>query len=218
MATSLSQGCTPIGATHMITRGEDHVIRELDSEKALGVFENDIRAMAIKKAGIDPDTITVPDDVLQDEAIPEEFKTLFKGEVHAAFPVSQSDQNDYLVRNIISFDADEGSMLLSQPVTTGESILFVHRDDQTVQEDLSKTLLALRARVKKETGAFAPRGALYVSCVARAFSPFNSDPAQGEMKLIRDVIGDVPLAGFYAGGEISNARLYGYTGILTLFL
>ncbi len=38
------------------------------------------------------------------------------------------------------------------------------------------------------------------------------------MRLIRDELGDLPLAGFYANGEISNNRLYGYTGVLALFL
>ena len=36
--------------------------------------------------------------------------------------------------------------------------------------------------------------------------------------MIRDVLGDFPLIGFYANGEISNARLYTYTGVLTLFV
>lgn len=212
VATTLSQGCVPIGPPHVITRSNDHIIRELGSEKAAQVFENDLRIMAMKKIDRDPNSILVS------ETIPEELKTLFKGEVHAAFPIVGSDQNDYLVRNIISIDAEDGSMLLSQHVTTGESIMFVHRDDQTVQEDLSKSLIALRKRIQRDMGVFAPKAALYVSCVARAFSQGSDDPAQGEMRLIRDVIGDVPLTGFYAGGEISNARLYGYTGILTLFL
>ena len=34
----------------------------------------------------------------------------------------------------------------------------------------------------------------------------------------RDELGDFPLVGFFANGEISNNRLYGYTGVLTLFL
>jgi small ligand-binding sensory domain FIST len=38
-----------------------------------------------------------------------------------------------------------------------------------------------------------------------------------EMELIRDALGDFPLVGFFANGEISHNRLYGYTGVLTLF-
>ena len=39
-----------------------------------------------------------------------------------------------------------------------------------------------------------------------------------ERSLIWDELGDFSLAGFYANGEISNDRLYGFTGVLTLFL
>jgi small ligand-binding sensory domain FIST len=37
------------------------------------------------------------------------------------------------------------------------------------------------------------------------------------MKLVQELLGEVPLAGFYANGEISHNRLYAYTGVLTLF-
>ena len=38
-----------------------------------------------------------------------------------------------------------------------------------------------------------------------------------ELGLIRRRLGDIPLAGFFCNGEISHDRLYGYTGVLTLF-
>ena len=39
-----------------------------------------------------------------------------------------------------------------------------------------------------------------------------------EAQVVQEAIGpDVPLIGIYANGEISNNRLYGYTGVLTLF-
>jgi hypothetical protein len=31
-------------------------------------------------------------------------------------------------------------------------------------------------------------------------------------------LGDVPLIGFFAGGEIARHHLYGYTGVLTVFV
>jgi small ligand-binding sensory domain FIST len=39
-----------------------------------------------------------------------------------------------------------------------------------------------------------------------------------ELKLIQSELGEVPLVGFFGYGEISRDRLYGYTGVLTLFL
>jgi small ligand-binding sensory domain FIST len=38
-----------------------------------------------------------------------------------------------------------------------------------------------------------------------------------ELELIRRTLGEVPLVGFFCNGEISRDRLYGYTGVLTLF-
>jgi small ligand-binding sensory domain FIST len=217
VASTLSQGCSIIGEIHTITRCDGHTIQELDSKPAADVFEQSLRSMAIKKIDRDPDTIMVDENLLKDpDNIPEEFKTIFKGEVLVGFPVSGSDQKEYLVRNIVSIN-DDGSMTISETIVQGDLMLFVHRDDQTVAEDLCKNLLDLRERVKKSHGEFKPKAAIYVSCLARAFSEPQSK-TQMEIELIRDIIGDVPLTGFYAGGEINRARLYGYTGILTLFL
>ena len=39
-----------------------------------------------------------------------------------------------------------------------------------------------------------------------------------EVRQVQAALGDVPLVGFFANGEISHDRLYGYTGVLTVFL
>jgi small ligand-binding sensory domain FIST len=222
VATTLSQGCTPIGPSHTVTRCDDHTVLELDEKKAVEVFEQDLRSFAIKKIDRDPDEILIDESALGDPAaVPEEFQSLMKGEIHAALPISESDQKDYLVRNIMGLDQDEGSMMIAEHVTKGDRLLFVHRDHDSVYEDLSKSLLELRKRVEADEGIFAPKGAIYISCVARAFSDpglSENNNKHDEVELIQDILGDVPLTGFYAGGEINKARLYGYTGILVLFL
>ena len=38
-----------------------------------------------------------------------------------------------------------------------------------------------------------------------------------ELQMVRKALGDVPLVGFFAGGEIARHHLYGYTGVLTVF-
>jgi small ligand-binding sensory domain FIST len=108
-------------------------------------------------------------------------------------------------------------MTIGEVIANGDRMMFVRRDADSVYQDLSKSLLALRARVMRDEGEFAPKGALYISCVARAADEMG-EQNYSEMELVREIIGDVPLAGFYAGGEINNSRLYGYTGVLTLFL
>ena len=63
----------------------------------------------------------------------------------------------------------------------------------------------------------AASAGLYYSCVARGPNMFSRDDQ--EMTAVSHAVGgDVPIVGFYANGEISNNRLYGYTGVLTLIL
>jgi small ligand-binding sensory domain FIST len=38
-----------------------------------------------------------------------------------------------------------------------------------------------------------------------------------ELQIVRRALGDVPLVGFFAGGEIAHQALHGYTGVLTVF-
>ncbi len=71
-------------------------------------------------------------------------------------------------------------------------------------------LLALRERCPAP-----PKAALYVSCTGRGGSLFECDDS--EVEAIQRVFGNIPLAGFFASGELLGERLYGYTGVLTLF-
>lgn len=215
VATALSQGCTPIGPMHEISKADDHVIAYLDGRPPIEVFTEDIAHMSYKKQ-----TENIPDDEDFDPSLSDmEAPTgNMKGVAHIAFPIAGSDKGDYLVRNIIAIDPGNGMMAVSETIEDGQKIMFVHRDEETVRADLAREMLGLRQRVIHDHGVFKPKAALYVSCVARAGIGFGSEGIGGEMALIRDVLGDIPLAGFYAGGEISNTRIYGYTGILTLFL
>ena len=217
VSTTLSQGCQPIAGFHIITKTDEDLILELDEKPALDVLQDDLRILAMNRMEEENQNFTSTlDSIENSDHIPEEFKSLFRGHIHAALPLPQSDQNDYLVRNITGLDPQEQAVMISETVDKGQRLFFVERNHDSMLADLSKTILKLRQRVRQERGTFDPKGALYVSCIARGFS---EDPIQmqNEMNIIHDIIGDIPLTGFYAGGEISNARLYGYTGILTLF-
>jgi small ligand-binding sensory domain FIST len=205
VATALSQGCVPMGPPRAITRGADNMVMELDGRPAFDVLRAELRDLAA--AGGPGVTV-------------EEGGTLnIGGAVHVAFPVPGRDQRDYLVRHALGLDPDEGWIAVAYPVQEGAPMMFVHRDDATVRADLARALLDLRARVTRQKGVFAPRGALYISCVARAAARFaENGPPGGEMALVREILGDIPLAGFYANGEIANATLYGHAAVVILFL
>ncbi len=133
------------------------------------------------------------------------------GHIHAALPIEGSDTGDYLVRNLIGIDTTRGWLAIGEEIHPGERVMFVRRDPESARADLVDMLRKLKNRIDE-----APRGGVYFSCMARGPNMFGGE--DGEMALIRDVLGAIPVVGFYANGEISNNRLYGYTGVLVLFL
>ncbi len=132
------------------------------------------------------------------------------GYIFAALPIAGSDTGDYLVRNLIGIDPGRGLLAVGDMLEVGMEIQFARRDADTARDDLARTIGDLKRRLSGR-----PRGALYHSCLGRGRHLFGDGSA--EMRLVTELLGDVPLAGFYANGEISHNRLYGYTGVLTLF-
>ncbi|HEX6979763.1 MAG TPA: FIST N-terminal domain-containing protein [Alphaproteobacteria bacterium] len=133
------------------------------------------------------------------------------GQIHAAFPVAGSDTGDYLVRNLVGIDPARGWLAVGAEVTPGEPILFVRRDPDAATRDLVRMLTNLKRRLPAP-----PRAGLYFSCLARGPNLFGPDSA--ELGILRRELGAFPLVGMFCNGEISNQRLYGYTGVLALFL
>ena len=132
------------------------------------------------------------------------------GYIFVGLPVRGSDTGDYLVRNILGVDPQNHLVAVGEYVEPGDELLFCRRDQQTAEDDLQRMLAAIGAQLS------APiRGGVYYSCLGRGQHMFGA-PSR-ELELIRDTLGGFPLVGFFANGEISHNRLYGYTGVLTLF-
>lgn len=132
------------------------------------------------------------------------------GYIFVGLPVRGSDTGDYLVRNILGVDPQNHLVAVGETVDPGDELLFCRRDQQSAEDDLQRMLAAIKAQLN------APiRGGVYYSCLGRGQHMFGAP--NRELGLIRDALGDFPLVGFFANGEISHNRLYGYTGVLTLF-
>jgi len=132
------------------------------------------------------------------------------GFIFVGLPVQGSDTGDYMVRNILGVDPQNNLVAVGEYVEPGDELLFCRRDQQAAEEDLLRMLSAIGTHLN------APiRGGVYYSCLGRGQHMFGAP--NRELELIRDILGDFPLAGFFANGEISHNRLYGYTGVLTLF-
>lgn len=124
-------------------------------------------------------------------------------------PVPGSDTRDYTARNLVGIDPRNKLIAIGDMVEPGTEIVFCKRDQQAARQDLQRITAELKAQVSQ------PRGGLYFSCLARGEHMFGTRGA--ELGLIRRALGEVPLVGFFCNGEISRDRLYGYTGVLTLF-
>jgi small ligand-binding sensory domain FIST len=187
VATGLTQGCVPVGPTHVVSDCLDNVIFGLDGKGALDVFKEDVG-----------------------ELLSRDLKRA-SGYIHAAFPIEGSDTGDYVVRNLIGIDPDRGWLAVGEDVVAGDRVLFVRRDPKSAEEDLINMLENLKGRLPGPA-----RGGIYFSCTARGPNMFGEEGK--EIAIVRDVLGDLPLIGFFGNGEVSNNRVYGYTGVLTLFL
>jgi len=187
VATALSQGCTPIGPTHTITKADGNVAIEIDDRPALDVFKQDIG-----------------------EILARDLRRV-AGYIFAALPVAGDDRGDYMVRNLMGLDPRRGLIAVGDRLSAGQRILFCRRDRQSAIDDLKRMTGELKRRVNAP-----PRAALYFTCLARGPNMFGPDSA--EVALIEREFGPLPMVGFFCNGEISNARLYTYTGVLTLVL
>ena len=115
------------------------------------------------------------------------------------------------MRNLVGIDPSNKLVAIGDILKPESTVMFCRRDSDTAQEDMARMLASIKQ------GLYAPaRGAVYYSCIGRGASLFG--PASEELKMIAAALGDVPLVGFFCNGEISHNRLYGYTGVLTLFL
>jgi small ligand-binding sensory domain FIST len=133
------------------------------------------------------------------------------GHIFAGLPIAGSDTGDYLVRNLVGIDPANKLIAIGEMVQPGSSVMFCRRDAKTANEDMTRMLESIRKGLYSR-----PRGGIYYSCLGRGASLFG--PNSEELRMVRDTLGDFPLVGFFCNGEISHNRLYGYTGVLTLFV
>jgi small ligand-binding sensory domain FIST len=185
VAIGVSQGCSAIGPVREITDIQENLVATLDGEVALQALLTDLA-------------------VTEEADLRELLLSL-----HVGLPVPHCDTGDYVVRNILGINTENGRVGVGDHVEVGQKLFFCRRDRAAAKKDLVGMVQKLRKRAE------APRGALYVSCCARGPNMFES--AAEEVALVRSMLGETPLVGFYANGEISGDRIYGYTGVLAVF-
>lgn len=190
----ISQGCQPIGERFVVTKAEHNVIHELSGRPALTCLREIFES-------------------LEDGARRQAHRAL-----HIGIAIDEHrdrfERGDFLVRNLVGADQATGALAIGDIVQEGQTVQFHLRDGATASEDLNLMLAADRAKHPN-----APRGALVFSCCGRGQGLFGRPHHDAET--VSQRLGAVPLAGFFAQGEIGPIGgrnfLHGYTASLALF-
>jgi len=192
--TVVSQGCRPIGRPYVVTRAERNVIHELGGKPAL---------LQLKE--------------LFDQ-LPTREQILVQRHLHVGRVVSEYrekfEQGDFLIRNVIGIDPGEGAIAIGDYIRTGQTVQFHVRDQEAADGELKQLL----SGVQSSEGP-APAAALLFSCNGRGTNMF-SGPDHDALAIDR-ALGSVPLAGFFAQGEIGPIGgqnfLHGFTASIAIF-
>ncbi len=201
LVSRMTQGCQPIGPAREITAAESNLVISLDGRPALECVLQDLGRHA-----------DAPDDELV-----EALSTTLVGLITAPEDVPTRPGQfgaETAVRHLAGVDRQHQVLAIAERVEPGMRLAFCTRNAQAAQLDLMRITTEIRDEVESGTARHMT-GALYVSCSGRGGPHFGAPHA--ELQIVRKALGDVPLVGFFAGGEIARHHLYGYTGVLTVF-
>ena len=124
-------------------------------------------------------------------------------------------RGDFLIRNLVGADQQTGSFAVGDLVREGQTVQFQLRDAASASEDLHTLLTHETEAHQSET----PAGALLFSCNGRGSHLFRTP--HHDASAIHERMGALPVAGFFAMGEIGpvggNNFLHSFTASVALF-
>jgi small ligand-binding sensory domain FIST len=127
---------------------------------------------------------------------------------------SRFERGDFLVRNLVGADQEAGAIAIGDLVQEGQTVQFQLRDAKSASDDLHVLLAADRSKHRHP-----PLGALLFSCCGRGEGLFGE--THHDSRVVQERIGPIPVAGFFAQGEIGPVGgknfLHGYTASVALF-
>jgi small ligand-binding sensory domain FIST len=190
----VSQGCRPVGKHFVVTKAERNVIYELGGKPAL------VQLQAVFSE------------------LPTRDQELVNQGLHVGRVVSEYqdrfEQGDFLVRNVIGADPESGAVAIGDYVRVGQTVQYHVRDWQTADADLRQLLAESGKRSVSSSD-----GALLFTCNGRGTRLFP-EPHHDALA-IKNALGDIPLAGFFAQGELGPVGgknfMHGFTASMALF-
>jgi small ligand-binding sensory domain FIST len=229
----MTQGVQTVGAVHEITGGRGSFVDELDGLPALDVLLNDL---GVPLSSHDEES---PVDHAR-EVLARRFshglfvgitdKQCVENALRKGFSSGKAEPHQLKVHPVVGMDPNRKSFAITEDFDIGDRLSFCTRDESAARVDLTRMCAELREDLdapaprlnELQAAGFSgilsqrkPRGAIYIACNGRGSALFG---LQGvEQQIVREQLGDIPLIGFSANGEIFKGALYGYTGVLALF-
>ena len=234
IVSRVTQGSQPIGVTRTITAATHNLVLTLDGEPALDCLLRDLKVDDLQHREALPrlrQTLVGLNDAESSHPGRD-----VSADIDAAVAPGRPGQfgSDTRVRNLVGLDPGRRGVAIGDNADVGMRLAFCTRDLDAARRDLVRICTEIREALEPETlpletalalrGSEAERaphtarrmaGAVYVSCAGRGGPHFGAPSA--ELAIVRHALGDVPLVGFFAAGEIARHHLYGYTGVLTVF-
>jgi small ligand-binding sensory domain FIST len=190
----VSQGCRPIGKPLVVTKAQENVILELGGKSPL--------------------------DQLRElwPTLSERDQQLFQRGLHIGRVLDEYrgafGRGDFLIRNVMGIERTSGALIIADQVRVGQTVQFQVRDAETADEDLRTLLTADRGAHDRP-----PAAALLFSCNGRGTRLFPQP--HHDARAVRGEAGPVPLAGFFAAGELGPVGgqnfVHGFTASVALF-
>lgn len=193
--TIVSQGCRPIGRPMLVTKAEQNIIRELGRRPALESLRDLFHSLS-------QDDINKVQRGLHIGRVINEYQESFQ-------------RGDFLVRNVVGAD-ESGAIQINDLIRVGQTVQFHVRDAETADEDLRESLE--RALDPKESPG-TPFGGLLFNCNGRGSRLFETP--NHDIGLIHEILGPIPVAGFFAMGELGPIGgqnfIHGFTASIAVF-
>jgi small ligand-binding sensory domain FIST len=230
----VTQGCRPIYKASTVTAVDGHVVLSLGDEPALTVL---LRALGID--GTDRDQLVA--------RLRQTLVGLESAQWVGDSDVVQAERAQSLlakrvglfgaqtrVRHIVGLDVARKGVVVADRVYVGDELQFCERHVKAARADLVRVCAEVREEVESFQMVQSPinadmdtvqpdnsasvltiRGAVYISCLGRGGDHFGA--ANAEMQIVQHALGDVPVVGFFAGGEIAHQHILSYSGVLMVF-
>ncbi len=191
LETIVAQGCRPIGKPYQVSSCERNILLELEEQPPLEVLRNLIESLSEQDRQLAQHSLFV--GVARDE---------FKQDL---------EQGDFLIRRLLGVDPKVGAIAIGDRPRPGQRVQFHLRDAQTSSEDLEWLL----QKYQKQTQSHQAAGALMFSCLGRGEGLYGKP--NFDSQLFSRYLNDIPLGGFFCGGEIGpvggSTFLHGYTSV-----